>query len=377
MSSTSLMNLPFGIEEEFALLDPRSYELVDRIDDMMDRICPPDRGEIKPDVHACIIECSTGICHSSGEALHDLVTLRRSIYEAAESLGLVLATMGLHPNDDWRKHVINPNPRYQRLLAGGALAPDSVVYGLHVHVEVPEESQRINAANELRSVIPLLIALSTSSPIQQGEVDQASYRLNTYAHCHTVGLPPRLGSFADVDEYISRNSNLGISVEKDLYWDVRPRRQLPTVEVRCMDSQNSVKRSLGLGLIVRGLVWRSRKGMKPVMREIDEEHLAENRRRAIKLGLEAELATNGDMLPIQDILKSINQALMETPWGEDPMVRMVMTDAYNGINEGIRLKKTYVETGGSVDAVMSILVEEFKEQLYDPNLQASITGYCS
>ena len=124
MSSTSLINLPFGIEEEFALLDPRSYELVDRIDDMMDRICPPDRGEIKPDVHACIIECSTGICHSSGEALHDLVTLRRSIYEAAESLGLVLATsLELHPNDDWRKHKINPNPRYRRLLAGGALAP--------------------------------------------------------------------------------------------------------------------------------------------------------------------------------------------------------------------------------------------------------------
>ena len=72
------------------------------------------------------------------------------------------------------------------------------------------------------------------------------------------------------------------------------------------------------------------------------------------------------MLPIQDILKSIDQALMETPWGDDPMVRLVMTDAYNGINERYRSKKTYAETYGSVDAVMSVLVEEFKEQLYEP-----------
>jgi carboxylate-amine ligase len=368
MPSAQHDDLPFGIEEEFALLDPVELALIDRIDDIMARVPILARGEIKPDVHACIVECSTGICHSPEEAFADLLALRRTVHGIAGELGIALATLGLHPHDDWRTHRINPNPRYQRLLAGGALVPNSVVYGLHVHVGVPDQHERIKVNNDLRSMVPLLIALAASSPVRDSMTGLASFRMDTYANCLTVGLPPRLGSFADVDAYIATRAVRGISVEKDLYWDVRPRRLLPTVEVRCMDSQNSIIRALGLALLVRALVWKSLRGEKSYLGECREDEIPLNRRRAIADGLSSRFNVAGNEIPTASLVAGLTAYLADLPWANHPALKLVLEEGAAIRNEGTRHLGRFIAASGDARSLLQELVQEFTTQLRDLHL---------
>jgi carboxylate-amine ligase len=363
--SSPHVDLPFGIEEEFALLNPVELALVDRIDDIMARVPVLARGEIKPDVHACIVECSTGVCHLAEEAFADLLALRRTIHGIATEIGIALATLGLHPHDDWRTHRINPNPRYQHLLAGGALVPNSVVYGLHVHVGVPDQQERIKVNNDLRCMVPLLIALAASSPVRDSLTGLASFRMDTYANCLTVGLPPRLGSFADVDAYIAARATKGISVEKDLYWDVRPRRLLPTVEVRCMDSQNSIIRALGLALLVRALVWKSLRGDKSYLSECREDEIPLNRRRAIADGLSSRLSINGREVPTATLIAGLADYLADVPWASHPALRQVLEDGAAIRNEGTHHLGRFIAASGDARPLLQELVQEFATQLRD------------
>jgi len=361
-------DLPFGIEEEFALLDPVEFALIDRIDKVMARVPALSRGEIKPDVHACIVECSTGVCHTPDEAFADLLALRRIVHGIATELGIALATLGLHPHDDWRTHRINPNPRYQRLLAGGALAPNSVVYGLHVHVGIPEQQERIKVNNDLRPMVPLLIALAASSPVRDGYTGLASFRMDTYANCLTVGLPPRLGSFADVDAYIAARTAKGVSVEKDLYWDVRPRRLLPTVEVRCMDSQNSIVRALGLVLLVRGLVWMSLRGEKPYLGECREDEIPLNRRRAIADGLSSRFNVAGKEVPTAKLVAGLAAYLAEVPWSNHPALKLVLAEGAAIRNEGTQHLGRFIAASCDARPLLRDLTLEFATQLRDLQL---------
>ncbi len=358
-------DLPFGIEEEFALLDPAEFALIDRIDDVMARVPALTRGEIKPDVHACIVECSTGVCHTPEEAFADLLALRRTVHGIATELGIALAGLGLHPHDDWRTHRINPNPRYQQLLAGGALAPNSVVYGLHVHVGVPDQQERIKVNNDLRPMVPLLIALAASSPVRDSMTGLASFRMDTYANCLTVGLPPKLGSFADVDAYIAARAAKGVSVEKDLYWDVRPRRMLPTVEVRCMDSQNSIVRSLGLALLVRGLVWMSHAGHQPYLGECREDEIPLNRRRAIADGLSSRFNVAGREVSTAKLIAGLAVYLADVPWSSHPALKQVLEESAAIRNEGTQHLGRFIAASGDARPLLRDLAQDFGTQISD------------
>ncbi len=282
-----------GVEEEFGLVDPATGRLVPAINETLSTLSEAERFEIKPDVHQATLETATPVCLDLEEVGAELKRLRHLARRAANRAGVELLPVGAHPDCRWRSQPVVDYPRYHRLAEHqGDKWLRCLFWGLHVHLGVPEENDRITICNGLRAYLPFFIALAANSPFWEGRRHRScDARLHIYSQLQTVGAPPLLKNFADVDAAIGALADQGAEVEKDLYWDIRPRRMLPTVEVRVSDMQTTVEDSLTLvGLIVlAALAVRSGDG------ELDasEEEILLNRAAAIEAGYDARISLGG------------------------------------------------------------------------------------
>jgi carboxylate-amine ligase len=291
-----------GVEEEFGLVDPATGRLVPRIAETLAGLSQAERVEIKPDVHQATLEVATPVCLSLEEVGSELKRLRHLARRAANRAGVELLPVGAHPNCRWRSQPVVDYPRYHRLAEHqGEKWLKCLFWGLHVHLGVPDEAERIAIANGLRPYLPLFIAFAANSPFWEGRRHPAAdARLDVYSKLETVGAPPLLEGFADVDAAITALASQGATVEKDLYWDIRPRRMLPTVEVRVADMQTTVEDSAALvGLIVlAALAVRWGDGRLAA----DEGEITPNRAAAISDGLDARVSLGGEASTVAEAL---------------------------------------------------------------------------
>jgi len=157
-----------GVEEEFQIVDPTSCELRSHVSELM--AASAELGEqVKPEMHQSIIEIGTKICQNVGELDVDMRRTRGELVRAAESRGLQVAAAGTHPFSSWIDQVISPGERYQNIVEEmGQLARSLLIFGMHVHVAVPDRTTMIDLMNMARYFLPHLLALSTSSPFWMG-----------------------------------------------------------------------------------------------------------------------------------------------------------------------------------------------------------------
>jgi carboxylate-amine ligase len=291
-----------GVEEEFGLVDPATGRLVPRIAETLATLGEAERIEIKADVHQATLETATPVCSDLEEVRAELKRLRRLARRAANRAGVELLPVGAHPNCRWRSQPVVDYPRYHRLAEHqGEKWLKCLFWGLHVHLGVPDEPERIAIANGLRPYLPLFIAFAANSPFWEGErYPAADARLDIYSRLRTVGAPPLLRDFAHVDAEIEALASEGASVEKDLYWDIRPRRMLPTVEVRVADMQTTVEDSVALvGLVVlAALAVRWGDGRLAA----SEGEIVANRAAAIARGFDARVGVGGEESTVADAL---------------------------------------------------------------------------
>lgn len=292
-----------GVEEEFGLVDPATGRLMPRITQTLSTLCEAERVEIKPDVHQATLEIATPVCLNLDEVGAELRRLRHLARRAANRAGVELLPVGAHPNCRWREQPVVDYPRYHRLAEyQGDKWLRCLFWGLHVHLGVPDEAERIEIANGLRPYLPLFIACAGNSPFWEGRRHPAAdARLDIYSRLETVGAPPLLRNFADVDAAIAALASQGATVEKDLYWDIRPRRMLPTVEVRVADMQTTVEDSTAVaGLIVlAALAVRRGDGRLHAA----EDEITPNRAAAIADGLDARISLDGKITTVADAVR--------------------------------------------------------------------------
>jgi carboxylate-amine ligase len=292
-----------GVEEEFGLVDPATGRLVPKITQTLSTLSEAERVEIKPDVHQATLEVATPVCLDLDEVGAELRRLRRLARRAANRAGVELLPVGAHPNCRWREQPVVDYPRYHRLAEyQGDKWLKCLFWGLHVHLGVPEEAERITIANGLRPYLPLFIAFAANSPFWEGRRHPAAdARLDIYSRLETVGAPPLLKNFADVDAAIAALASQGATMEKDLYWDIRARRMLPTVEVRVCDMQTTVEDSTAVaGLIVlAALAVRRGDGRLHAA----EDEITPNRAAAIADGLDARVSLDGEITTVADAVR--------------------------------------------------------------------------
>jgi carboxylate-amine ligase len=288
-------SIPFtyGIEEEFFLVDPGSRDLVADVPREFLRACRRRFGEqVHEEMQSAQVEIATAVLGSAAEARQALAELRGGIIEIASGLDMRAMAAGTHPSAAWAEQNSTNQPRYDRLLEDFQIVGRrNLVCGLHVHVAVPEQVDRVDLMNRLMPWIPLFLALSTSSPFWSGRsTGLMSYRQALYDEWPRSGIPDAFDDEAQYADFIDLLANCGALKDGSfLWWAVRPSARYPTLELRISDSCTRVDDTLALAsafrCLVRAHVRRPSLGASrsPMTRRV----LDENRWRAKRYGVRA------------------------------------------------------------------------------------------
>ena len=154
-----------GVEEEFQIIDPETCELRSHVIQLLSAASHGLGDQVKQEMHQSIVETGTKICDNVGELRLEMHRTRGELVGAAERTGLQVAAAGTHPFSSWIDQVISPGERYQHIVEEmGQLARSLLIFGMHVHVAMPDKQTTIDMMNMVRYFLPHLLALSTSSP---------------------------------------------------------------------------------------------------------------------------------------------------------------------------------------------------------------------
>jgi carboxylate-amine ligase len=283
-----------GLEEEVMLLDPDQWTLAQNADAVLSSLSGELARHCSAETHEAAIELNTDPHATVGAAIAELGGLRAQVSAAARAHGLAIAATGMHPGPMAESSRVSSSDRYQLVhdtMRG--LARREPTFALHVHVGVPDPESAIRLLNRLRAQLPLLLALSASSPLWQGRATGlASNRTILFQAFPRTGLPRHFDGYADWVQTVDVLLRSGAIPEPSfLWWDARPQPRFGTVEVRIMDAQPSLEATAALCALVQALARLELEGddHPPPEPVHAQEAFAENRFLAARDGVAAEL----------------------------------------------------------------------------------------
>jgi glutamate---cysteine ligase / carboxylate-amine ligase len=295
-SFESVTDFTVAVEEEFALLDPASLDLVNRFEDVQEAA----RGtELEPhlvgELIASEVEIRTGRCETFADCAAVLGERRAQLRALVEPLGVGLSAAGTHPWSPWQEQRIIDTPHYQRNNEYlRYVVWRNNTFGLHVHVGINGADRAIRVMSALRNYLPELLAVSASSTFVEGTFTYLhSARTQIFTRMFPrCGIPDWFGGWDDWEQYVRFLYETGsVTEHTQIWWSVRPHLQFPTVEIRICDAQPDLAESRSLAALIYSLTVR-------IARALDDGEplpswphrlLEENLWRAIRHGLSGEL----------------------------------------------------------------------------------------
>jgi carboxylate-amine ligase len=290
----------FGIEEEFFLVSPVTRNLMARVPKTFLKACRKRLGDVvSPELLQAQVEVSSPVLHGHEQAASLLGDCRRGLGEVSAALGYRLVAAGTHPCAHWSELAPTDKPRYARLIEHfGIVGRRNVLCGLHVHVAVPKGIDRVQVMNRAMRWLPLLLALSTSSPFwNRQRTGLLSYRQAAYDEWPRTGIPDFFRDEADYADFVRVLVDAGAMPDaSQLWWAIRPALRFPTLELRITDACTRLEDTLAIAALfrclVRALVRDPRAGV------VEHAHarriIDENRWRAKRDGLEASFIDDRD-----------------------------------------------------------------------------------
>jgi len=232
-----------GVELELQILDPESGDLVPGAVRILQACQQEKIPGVAAELMQSMIEVKTGVCRNVDAVRQEIVPILGRVRNVAASLGFDLAPGGTHPFHRSVGSAVFPADRYERIVERLAwLTYQRVVFGLHVHVGVPGGDVAMAVTGLLVKYLPHLLALSANSPFWQGvDTGLASSRAALYGLLPHSGVPPYFGKWKDFRNYSQVMTDCkAISSYKDIYWDIRPRPDFGTIELRICDMPSSL-----------------------------------------------------------------------------------------------------------------------------------------
>ena len=249
--------ISMGVELELQILNSRDYNLARDAADLLAVLeKTPHPGAIKPEITESMIELNSSIHLSHESLLAELKQIRDALAQAAVQLNLRIAGGGSHPFHKWSERRIYPTERFKHLLeVYGYLAKQFTVFGQHIHIGCPDGDTAIYLTHMLSRYIPHFIALSASSPFQQGvDTGFQSSRLNTVSAFPLSGTIPFVHDWNEFAAYFEKMRGFRVVESmKDFYWDIRPKPEYGTVEIRVLDTPLTVERAAQLAAYAQTL----------------------------------------------------------------------------------------------------------------------------
>ena len=226
------------------LLDPNTWDLAQRADELLGVLSDDLAASCSAETNQAAVELATSPCATVGEAMAELGRLRARLARDARAIGLATAAAGMHPGAMVDDPQVSPTARYQLVhRTMRAIARREPTFALHVHIGVADPESAIRLLNRLRAHLPLLLALSASSPLWGGQATGlASNRTILFQAFPRTGLPRRFENYADWVPPSTCSALGAIPEPTFLWWDARPQPRFGTVEVRIMDAQPTAER---------------------------------------------------------------------------------------------------------------------------------------
>jgi carboxylate-amine ligase len=362
--------LSIGVELEFQLLDPVKFDLVDGVLPLLERCS--GNPHIIPEYNQATVEINTRICGNVREMERDVISLVSTIRNNCRDLGIVISGGGTHPFCS-RFAKVTPIPRFLAMeREEGYLGYTSTTYALHVHIGMNNGEETIAVMKSLRPYLPLLLALSASSPFWWGnDSGFASYRQRVLSSLRSYGIPPYFESWEEFCRFSESARRAGLlSTFEDIHWDMRPRPDMGTLEVRVMDSQTTINEAVMLSAFVRVLVEyicrRCRAGLNEgVLRPLPLWVESENHYRATHSGLDAIIIedASGKTVPIRKVIEDTIKAVAGTArdMGEEEYLKQ-LERKLDSTPSYVRQRMVFKESG-STKEVAAFLVREMEEDL--------------
>jgi glutamate---cysteine ligase / carboxylate-amine ligase len=289
------MNFRFGIEEEFFVVCRETQALVPRAHEgFLARAARLSDGAVRRELLQSQVEAATPVCETFAEARHHLQCSRAALREAGRRYGLSVIAAGTHPTADWLLQRQTEKRRYDAVMAElQMLGLRNLVCGMHVHVDVADDELRLDVMRRSIPFLPLLLALSTSSPFWRGmHTGFSSYRLTAYDELPRTGLPPLFSSVPQYRAYTEALADAGVIRDSSfIWWAIRPSHKYPTLELRIPDACTALEDTLAIAALYRCLVCALTSD-RAINRGIDSPRRAiakENKWRVQRFGLAAEL----------------------------------------------------------------------------------------
>jgi carboxylate-amine ligase len=259
MSLEFSQSLPFtmGVELELMILSTHDWNLIRGAADLLALIEKEKHaGDIKPEITESMIEISTGVHTDYRAMLVELIAIRDTVVSNARRLNLAIAGGGAHPFQHWSEQRIFPKERFFHLHEMyGYLAKQFTVFGQHIHVGVASGDDAIYLLHMMSRYIPHFIALSASSPFSQG-MDTAfdSSRLNNINAFPLSGTMPFVADWKEFNDYFDTMRDLKVVESmKDFYWDIRPKPEFGTIEIRVCDTPLTIEKAAALTAYAQAL----------------------------------------------------------------------------------------------------------------------------
>jgi carboxylate-amine ligase len=271
---------------------------------------------IKAEITQAMLEITSDVHHDAAELGAELRHTAGTLQAHVARLGLGITGGGAHPFSDWSEQVIFPTPRFRRLAdTYGYLAKQFAVLSQHVHIGCTDGDEALYLVHALARYVPHLVALTAASPLWRGiDTGFDCSRLNVVRAFPLSGHAPPVLRWRIYSRHIANLYETGVIRSlKDLYWDIRPKPEYGTVEIRVCDSPLSIEMAADVVALLQTLA-------RQLLREQQEPDLEPlyvfydvNRFRAARYGLGAIWIdpSNGTRQPIADAITQMLEGLAE------------------------------------------------------------------
>jgi len=374
MKKADVPRLTIGIEEEFQIVD-NDRQLKSHIETLLAAAAPRLGERVKREMMQSVVEVGTKICRDIGEAREEILQLRGTLAVLLRPAGLRLVSAGTHPFSHWQEQQVTDQERYKVLEEElQDVIRELLIFGLHVHVGIPDRERRIEVVNEARYFLPHLLALSTSSPFWLARnTGLKSYRQIVWQRFPRTGIPPELESWDEYENYVELLVRTKcIDDGRKIWWDLRPHAVYPTIEFRVCDAATRIEETLCIAALTQAicaklLMLRDRNlGFRRYLPQL----IQENKWRAMRGGIDASLIDFGKEAEVPmrllatELLDFVDDVVDDL--GSRAEVEYVQTMARDGTSADRQLR-VFAETG-HLHAVVDHLAAETVAGVPEPVL---------
>ena len=355
-------NPTIGVEIELQLIDDNTFDLKNISPKILTDVDKKFLNRIKYELFESMIEINTDICSTVEEVNKDIKQTLNHLEEILKSYNASINCSSLHPFAKGKNQIISNDSRYKRIMKDlQIIGTRFITQGLHVHIGIDDCEKVIKVNNGLRIYLPLLLALTTSSPFYEGiDTGLYSYRTKIFESLPLAGLPDYLNNW---NHFINLTDNLMkanvIKSVKDLWWETRPHPGFCTVEVRICDVPINFNKILALVALIQALVVTLQNTNKLPNTHI--QILESNKWQAARYGLEGTFIDPLSLkqLSIRKAIESLCELVEPKMVSLGSAKYIKVLDEILSKGDGATIKREMYNSSGSFEHMIRSLKEQF------------------